>query len=488
MCSTQDWVARVHLKNFLGIGLEIYLVFYLLAVLIFGIFYQTEKVNRIIYFSSICSLLIGIFILLNSLIPNGTFFNGSFVNDNFSNLVKVIILLITSAVLMLSYNSLISNKIMFFEFPFLIICSTLGMLIMVSSSDLLILFVGLELQALPLYVLASFKRKSLRSSEAGLKFFVLGALSSGLLLYGCSLVYGATGSINFIEISNALISTNEWVLLLGLGFILSGLAFKLSVVPFHMWAPDVYEGSPTSTTLFLASVPKIAALAMTCRLLTTGFESFINGWQQILCILALFSILFGSVAAIAQFNLKRLLAYSSISHMGFAIIGLASGTPEGIASLVSYMIIYLVMTVGIFCVVLTMENFDSNSLNIESLMGLSESKPNLAILITFLLCSMAGLPPFLGFFAKYYVFVAAIDAGLVEVVIFAVIGSVVGSFYYLRLVYFIYFGKSENPAQINMSKMEYFIFLFASLFVIVGTFSFFGIEEVVNSAAQSLFR
>ncbi len=479
---------RLYLQNFLAIGLEIYLVFYLLFALSFGVFYQTEKVNRIIFFTSICALLIGTVILLSSFVPSGNFFSGGFVNDSFSNLIKIIILLITSSTLIVSYRSLISNKIMVFEFPILILCSTLGMLIMVSSNDLLILFVGLELQALPLYVLSAFKRKSLRSSEAGLKFFVLGALSSGLLLYGCSLIYGATGSIKFIEISNALVISNSWVLLLGLGFILSGLAFKLSVVPFHMWVPDVYEGSPTPTTLFLATVPKIAALAMTCRLLTSGFDNFINGWQQILCILALFSILFGSLAAIAQKNLKRLLAYSSISHMGFAMIGLATGTPEGINALVSYMIIYLIMTVGVFCVVLSMENSDHNSLNIQGLLGLSEVKPNLAILITFLLCSMAGLPPFLGFFAKYYVFVAAVEAGLVGVVVLAVIGSVIGSFYYLRLVYFIYFGKSESPPHIKMSNIEYYIFLFASLFVIVGTFGFFGIEEVVSSAAKSLFR
>ena len=254
-----------------------------------------------------------------------------------------------------------------------------------------------------------------------------------------------------------------------------------------MWAPDVYEGSPTPSTLFLASVPKLAALSMTARLLTSGFEDFLIGWQQIFTILAIFSIYFGSIAAIAQTNIKRLLAYSSISHMGFALIGLACASPDGLAALILYLVVYLIMTIGIFTFVLSVETGDPESLNIDRLSGLSKDNPNKALLITFLICSMAGLPPFLGFFAKYLISVSAIEAGLIWVVVLAVIGSVIGAFYYLRLIYFIYFGELNNPISPEMSKIEYIVFLFCSLLMIIGTFSFFGVDVIIQSATLSLF-
>ena len=477
----------MHLQNFSAIAVETYLVLVTLIGLLVGAFSKSSNVNRYIYVGSIIALFSASIFLLSMDFLTGSKFNNSIINDDFSLISKFIILVTIGVVLITSYRSLINNELMLFEFPLLILCSTVGMMIMVSCQDLLVLFVGLELQALPLYILAAFKRNNLRSSEAGLKFFLLGALSSGLLLYGCSLIYGATGSTHFSEINFSVNSENSWIILVGLGFIISGLSFKLSVVPFHMWAPDVYEGSPTPTTLLLASAPKLAAIAMTARLLILGFEEFLVGWQQILVVLSIFSIFFGSIAAIAQTNMKRLLAYSSISHMGFAIIGLASASPEGVAALMWYMIIYIVMTLGIFTFVLNMESGDIENLNINELSGLSKKSPNKAMLLTFLICSMAGLPPFIGFFAKYFIFLAAVNAGFVLVVVLAVIGSVLGSFVYLRLVYLIYFGKSESTSSINMSKIEYIIFAFSALFMILGSVSFFGLDVSVQSASQSFF-
>lgn len=478
----------MYIQSFSSIALEIYLVGCTLAFLIFGVFNKFINSDRIVYIGVIAAIFLGATFLINIDAVNTVGFGGSFINDDFSIFIKVVILITVGVVLIASYNSLIASNLMVFEFPILVMCSTIGMMIMVSSQDLLVLFVGLELQALPLYILAAFKKKNLRSSEAGLKFFLLGALSSGLLLYGCSLIYGATGSIAFGEISTSLIGENSWITLMGLGFILSGLAFKLSVVPFHMWAPDVYEGSPTPATLFLATAPKLAALAMTSRLLVLGFPDLSSGWQQILCVLAVCSIFFGSTVAIAQTNIKRLLAYSSISHMGFAIIGLAAGSPEGIASMIWYLIIYLIMTVGIFTFILNTESKDISSLHIDRLSGLSKRSPNLALLMTFLICSMAGLPPFIGFFAKYYIFVAAIESGLVLVVIFAVIGSVIGAFFYLRLVYYMYFVEPSTVAYPSMAKLEYSLILVSGIFVVIGTLNFFGIDEGIQFATQTLFK
>ena len=477
----------MYLNNFLVIGIESSLVLSGLFFLVLGVFNKSKDINKIIYFATIFIMLLAAVMSGGSNYFEGSAFNDTFINDNFALKIKMLILLAVSLVLVVSYRRLTSNNLLVFEFPILVLCSTIGMLVMISSQDLIVLFVGLELHALPLYVLAAFNKKSLKSSEAGLKFFLLGALSSGLLLYGCSLIYGAVGSIYFYDISISSDDSNSWIILLGLGFILCGLSFKLSIVPFHMWAPDVYEGSPTPTTLFLASAPKLAVLAMTARILMIGFEKFTDGWQQILCILAILSIVFGSIAAIAQKNIKRLLAYSSISHMGFAIIGLVAGSQVGLTASLWYMVIYLVMTIGVFTFVLNMETKHVDSLNIQNISGLSKSSPNLAILMTFLICSMAGLPPFIGFFAKYFIFMAAIEAGFIWTVVLAVIGSVIGSFYYLRLIYYMYFGDTESTISIDMSRIEYLVFVFAGVFVLVGSLNFFGVDEYLRLAVESLF-
>ena len=304
----------MYLNNFLVIGIESTLVLSGLFFLVLGVFNKSKDINKIIYFATIFIMLLGAVMSGGSNYFEGSAFNHTFINDNFALKIKMLILLSVSLVLVVSYRRLTSNNLLVFEFPILVLCSTIGMLVMISSQDLIILFVGLELHALPLYVLAAFNKKSLKSSEAGLKFFLLGALSSGLLLYGCSLIYGAVGSISFYDISISSDDSNSWIILLGLGFILCGLSFKLSIVPFHMWAPDVYEGSPTPTTLFLASAPKLAVLAMTARILMIGFEKFTDGWQQILCILAILSIVFGSIAAIAQKYKTFVSIFVYISH------------------------------------------------------------------------------------------------------------------------------------------------------------------------------
>ena len=382
---------------------EIFLSLSIMFLLILGVF--KKKSSKLVQNISLIVLLITAVITFNETlgIDEVLLFNESVVIDYLSSFMKIVTLLAALLVLIISSNYLKALKIFKIEYPILILSSVLGMMIMISSNDLIVFYMGLELQSLALYVLATFNRDQLKSSEAGLKYFVLSALSSGLLLYGCSLVYGFTGSTNFNIIASQL-NSNEYALTFGIVFILVGLAFKISAVPFHMWAPDVYEGSPTSVTLFFTMVPKIAALTVFIRFLYVPFLNLIDQWQMIIIFLSIASMVFGAVAAIGQTNLKRLVAYSSIGHVGYALAGLATGSNDGIQSSVIYITIYIIMNLGLFSCLLMMKRNNEYYEDIEDLSGLSKNHPLLSLSFLVILFSLAGIPPLAGFFAKFFIF------------------------------------------------------------------------------------
>ncbi|GJE55100.1 MULTISPECIES: NADH-quinone oxidoreductase subunit NuoN [Methylobacterium] len=374
--------------------------------------------------------------------------SGSFISDNFSRIMKALILIGSAATILLSRDYFQRQRIDRFEYPVLIVLCTIGMMVMASANDLIALYLGLELQSLAAYVIAAFNRDDVKSTEAGLKYFVLGALSSGMLLYGASLVYGFTGTVSFPGIVTALNGEPAgFGIVLGIVFVAAGVCFKLAAVPFHMWTPDVYEGSPTPVTAFFASAPKMAAMAMTVRVFIGAFPDVTAIWQQIIVFVAIASMALGSFAAIGQTNIKRLLAYSSIGNVGYALIGLAAGSEEGIRGVVIYMIIYLAMTLGAFAVLLALRRKNQMFETIGDLSGLSRTHPWLAFSLAAMMFSLAGIPPLAGFFAKFYVFAAAIKAGLVTLAVIGVVTSVVGAFYYLRLVKVMYFDEPQAPYE-----------------------------------------
>ena len=375
---------------------------------------------------------------------DGSGFGGSYVADPFSRFMKM--LTVTGALISLLMSGGFAREQKFdsFEYPVLVLLSATGMLLMISANDMLALYLGLELQSLALYVLAAINRDNLRSTEAGLKYFVLGALSSGMLLYGISLIYGFTGGISFEGIATALTGGERSLgLIFGLVFVLAGLTFKISAVPFHMWTPDVYEGAPTPITAFFASAPKMAAMALIVRVTVDAFGPALADWQQIITFIAIASMVLGAFAAIGQTNIKRLMAYSSIGHMGYALVGLAAGTQDGVRGVAIYMLIYLVMTLGTFAFVLAMRRKDGQFEDIAGLAGLSSTNPLMALILTILMFSLAGIPPLAGFWGKWYVFLAAVQAGLFPLAIIGVLASVVGAFYYLRIIKLMWF---DEPA------------------------------------------
>ncbi|KQT82743.1 NADH-quinone oxidoreductase subunit NuoN [Aurantimonas sp. Leaf443] len=377
--------------------------------------------------------------------PRGAAFGGSFLLDPFAAYAKVLVLIGSALALVMSFGFAEREAFNRFEFPVLIVLSTLGMMVMVSAGDLIALYLGLELQSLAIYVLAAINRDSLRSTEAGLKYFVLGALSSGMLLYGASMVYGFTGQIEFPAIAAAAAQEGRSLgLIVGIVFVLSGLAFKISAVPFHMWTPDVYEGAPTPITAFMAGAPKVAAMALIARFTVQGFQPLAADWQQVLIFVSIASMIFGAFAAIGQRNIKRLMAYSSISHMGYALVGLSAANLSCVRGVLLYMTVYLAMTIGTFAVIMAMRRKSGQVETMDDLAGLSKSSPLLAICLTVMMLSLAGLPPLAGFFAKYFVFMAAVEAGLYPLAVIGVLASVVGLFYYLRLVKLMWF---DEPAE-----------------------------------------
>ena len=382
-------------------------------------------------------------------------FDGAFIVDGYARFLKILILIGAAGALVLSFDEMSERKALKFEYPVLILLASTGMMMMVSANDLISLYLGLELQSLALYVVAAFRRDSTRSSEAGLKYFVLGALSSGMLLYGSSMLYGFAGSTNFAAIAAATKAAgagHDLLLVFGLVFVLAGIAFKISAAPFHMWTPDVYEGAPTPVTAFFASAPKVAAMALFIRVVISAFAGVRPQWQQIVVFLAIASMLLGAFAALRQTNIKRLMAYSSIANMGYALVAVAAGTPEGVEGVLVYLAIYVVMTLGAFACILSMRRDGAAIEDINELAGLSQTNLPMAFALAMFMFSMAGIPPLAGFFSKLYVFLPAIKAELYTLAVIAVLSSVVGAYYYLRIVKLMFFDDAKQPFAPMLAK------------------------------------
>ena len=444
---------------------EIFISLSIMFLLVLGVFKKNS--SKLVYNIALLILLFSIIIILNETysIDRITLFNDSIVIDYMSSLMKIITLVSAFFVLVISPSYLKTFKIFKIEYPILILSSVLGMMVMISSNDLMVFYMGLELQSLALYVLATFNRDQLKSSEAGLKYFVLSALSSGLLLYGCSLIYGFSGSTNFDIISYQL-NSNEYALTFGIVFILVGLAFKISAVPFHMWAPDVYEGSPTSVTLFFTMVPKIAALTVFIRFLYVPFLNLIDQWQIIIIFLSIASMLFGAIAAIGQKNIKRLIAYSSISHIGYTLAGLTTGSNDGIQSSIIYISIYVIMNLALFSCLLMLKRNNKYYENIEDLSGLSRNHPLLSLSFLIILFSLAGIPPLAGFFAKFYVFMAVLEQSMYFLAIVGLLSTVIAAFYYLRIIKIIYFDKETDEFDRDHSLWLKFSVTFSTILIL----------------------
>ncbi len=413
-------------------------------------------------------------------------FGGMFVDDGFARFSKIVILVSAAAVLLMSESYMQQRGLLRFEYPILVALAVVGMMVMVSAGDLMALYMGLELQSLALYVVASLRRDSVKSTEAGLKYFVLGALSSGLLLYGASLTYGFAGTTLFAGIIEATSNEPSLGLLFGLVFLIAGFAFKVSAAPFHMWTPDVYEGSPTPVTAFFATAPKVAAMALFARVVHDAFGGIVGDWQQIVAFLAVVSMFLGAIAAIGQRNIKRLMAYSSIAHMGFALMGLAAGTAFGVQAMLIYMAIYVTMNIGTFAFILSMERDGRPVTDIDSLKMYSKRQPLRALAMLVLLFSLAGVPPMVGFFGKFYVLRAAYDGGLAWLAVAGVIASVIGAFYYLRIVYFMYFGEEGEQLDSKMNPVLWTFLMGSAAVMILGVVNLFGIEPAAAAAAATL--
>ncbi len=423
----------------------------------------------------------------------GLAFGGLFVVDAYANYMKLVALTASGFGILMTQRFVEREGMARFEIPVLMVLATLGMLMMISSNDLMSLYVGLELQSLALYVIAAIRRENLRSSEAGLKYFVLGALSSGMLLYGCSMIYGFTGTTDFDTLGTVISGlaagdqSPQVGLVVGLVFVCAAIAFKISAVPFHMWTPDVYEGAPTPVTAFFASAPKVAAIALFARLLSDPFGSLVAEWQQIIVFVALASMILGSLAAIKQTNIKRLMAYSSIGNIGYALVGLAAGTQAGVEGLVIYMTIYIFMNMGTFACILSMRQKGNMVEGIDDLKGLSKTSPAMALALTIFMFSMAGIPPLAGFFAKYVVFAAAVDAGLTTLAVIGILTSVIGAFYYLRIIKVMYFdepsGSFDKPIGAEMTLVLTVTTAFIVFFILFSS----PIMDGAAVAASSLF-
>ena len=467
--------------NILNILLpELFLSISIFSLLMIGVFLKNSF--NLIFKLSLLTLILLSLILINSDILSVKIFKESFIADSFSKFIKLMILISCIFILNSSQLFIKENKINFFEYPIIILISILGMFIMVSSNDLILFYLGLELQSLSLYILASIDRDNIRSSESGLKYFILSALSSGLLLYGCSLIYGFCGSTNFDIIAQEL-NPNNTGGIFAMVFILVGLAFKISAVPFHMWTPDVYEGSPTSITNFFAVVPKIAGFAVLIRFMQVPFSNIILEWQTILVFISLASMILGAVAAIGQNNIKRLIAYSSIGHIGYALAGVATGSISGYNSSIVYLFIYVVMSIGLFSCVFLMKKDGVYTEKIQDLSGISKKHPLIAISFLIILFSLAGIPPLGGFFAKFYVFMAVIESEMYLLAIMGLLTTVISAFYYLRIIKIIYFDEMKTSFDyIKNLNISGTIFI-SCIFLI----TFFLYPSVLNNIVQSIF-
>ncbi|MGN7871017.1 NADH-quinone oxidoreductase subunit NuoN [Paracoccus sp. 22332] len=466
---------------------ELVLAIYALGALMAGAYLGKDAIARPILWATVAALLaVGLYVGFADRPAQVAFF-GMFTDDAFARFAKVTILVSAAAVLAMSADYLERNRMMRFEFPILIALASVGMMLMVSASDLLSLYMGLELQSLALYVAAAMRRDSVKSSEAGLKYFVLGSLSSGMLLYGASLVYGFSGTTGFAGIVQVVVGGQLSLgLLFGMVFLLVGLAFKVSAVPFHMWTPDVYEGAPTPVTAFFATAPKVAAMALIARLMYEAFGNVPGDWGQIVAALAVMSMFLGSIAGIGQRNIKRLMAYSSIAHMGFALVGLAAGTAYGVQAMLLYMAIYAVMNVGSFAFILSLERDGRPITDLQSLNRFAQAEPVKAFAVLFLMFSLAGVPPFLGFFAKFGVLGAAVQAGMSWLAILGVIASVIGAFYYLRIVYYMFFGAESEGVESRMGGVQYLALVIPAALLLIGAVSMWGLDTAAARAAESL--
>ena len=467
---------------------EILLGFGALVLLMVGVFMRENAARTVTGLAIALLTITGVWLALFT--DRGFAFGGAFIVDDFAIFMKVLAIIGSVTALAMSAGIVAGRSWDRFEYPVLIVLATAGMLLMISANDLIALYLGLEMQSLALYVVASINRDNVRSTEAGLKYFVLGALSSGMLLYGASLVYGFTGQTNFIGIAEALVIGDRSIgVVFGLVFVMAGLAFKISAVPFHMWTPDVYEGAPTPITAFLAAAPKVAAMALTVRVVVDAFEPLTRDWQQIVVFIAIASMILGSFAAIAQRNIKRLMAYSSIGHMGYALVGLSAGTAAGVRGVLIYMTIYIVMTLGTFACILAMERRNGIVEDIDDLAGLSRTNTFMAAMMTLLMFSLAGIPPLAGFFAKYAVFVAAVEAELYPLAVIGVLASVIGAYYYLRIIKIMWFDEPDGEFLPMASELR--IVGAAAGFFMIGYIvvelisSPFG--SAANAAARSLF-
>tara|TARA_B100000085_G_scaffold108559_1_gene99043 strand:+ start:865 stop:2304 length:1440 start_codon:yes stop_codon:yes gene_type:complete len=473
--------------DILILGPEILLIIYSIIAILTASFLKSNKSYNLIFQATVIIFLISAIILYFTPFETQTNVNGIFVRDTFSKFFQILILLSVSCLLFMSKQYLQKNKLFKPEYPILIIFSTLGMMIMISSHNFLLLYLGLEIQSLSLYVVSSFRRDNYKSTEAGLKYFILGSLSSGLMLFGISLIYGSTGSINF-EIISSMINYEGFFpgIVAGLVFLICGFAFKASAVPFHMWTPDVYEGSPTPVTAFFATVPKLAAVGVLLRVLFDCFGPIVESWQQVIIIISVLSMFLGSVAAIGQNNIKRLMAYSSIGHIGFVLMGVASGTDKGISAVLIYMVLYIIMNIGVFVFILNMERNGVAVTTINSLNMYNNVSKSQTLFLTILLFSLAGIPPLAGFFGKFFIFNAAINAGLSWLAVMGGIASVIAAFYYLRIVYLMYFGLSSDPLSGKMPTSHWIILSGSALLMLIGIINLYGLEKPSLLAATSL--
>jgi NADH-quinone oxidoreductase subunit N len=458
---------------------EIFLSLGILVALLVGVFFKKSYnlVTKIIY-GIIISLIL---IILSSFNESFKLFFDSFISNSFTNFFKILILIGTFFILLITQNYIKDIKINYFEYPIVLLLSVLGMFIMISANDLILFYLGLELQSLALYILAALDRDNLKSNESGLKYFILSALASGLLLYGCSLLYGFTGSTNF-DVINLKTNIENVGAIFAMVFILVGLAFKISAVPFHMWTPDVYEGSPSSVTSFFAVIPKIAGIAVFIRFIQIPFGQLIEHWQTILIFISLASMILGAVAAIGQTNIKRLIAYSSIGHMGYALAGISTGSTTGYNSSIIYITVYVVMNLGIFSCIFLMKRDGKYCETINDLTGISKHHPILSISLLIILFSLAGIPPLAGFFAKFYIFMSVIESKMYALAIIGLLSTVISAFYYLRIIKTIYFDETDKPFD-EIKNLSISITLFLSSFILI---SFFIYPSFLNNVVKSL--
>ena len=466
---------------------EIILAIFAMAALLFAVYTGKDKTAPMMVWGTAgIFLILALYIGLNGEGANLAF-DGLFRDDAFARFSKIVILVSAAAVLVMSQDYMQKRDLLRFEYPLLVALAAVGMCVMVSAGDLIVLYMGLELQSLALYVVASLRRDSVKSTEAGLKYFVLGALSSGLLLYGASLTYGFSGTTEFAGIIQAA-GEGEMPLglLFGLVFLLAGLAFKVSAVPFHMWTPDVYEGAPTPITAFFATAPKVAAMGLFARVVHDAFGGVVGDWQQVLAFLSVLSMFLGAIAAIGQTNIKRLMAYSSIAHMGYALMGLASGTELGVQAMLIYMAIYVTMNIGTFAFILSMERDGAPVVDIASLNMYAKQQPGRAFAMLILMFSLAGVPPLVGFFGKLYVLRAAYDGGLAWLAVAGVVASVIGAFYYLRIVFYMYFGSEGATLETGRSPVLWTLLMASAAIMVLGMVNLFGIEAAAASAAMTL--